>query len=70
MRGRMALQHSARLQSVLFGQPSCGDAFVEFLLQGSGEDLPSAHIYSVLEGGGIYVPTEVGHKWGPFCVHY
>ena len=32
---------------------------VSFLLQTSQEEMPGGHIYSVLEGDGIYVPTEV-----------
>ena len=32
---------------------------VSFLLQTSQEEMAGGHIYSVLEGDGIYVPTEV-----------
>ena len=34
-------------------------SMVSFLLQTSQEEMPGGHIYSVLEGDGIYVPTEV-----------
>ena len=40
-----------------------GSHIVRFLIQTSQEETPGGHIYSVLEGDGIYVPTEVSNGW-------
>ena len=40
-----------------------GSHIVRFLIQTSQEETPGGHIYSVLEGDGIYVPTEVSNDW-------
>lgn len=40
-----------------------GSHIVHFLIQTSQEETPGGHIYSVLEGDGIYVPTEVSNGW-------